>query len=123
MGLIFNQKGKIMRLRINVRGVSRMRAGLAGALLVHTLAGYAATASQPLILDTQRGIQDGKGGLLLQTAPLSREPIAAPATMRAPVEQTPNSSVPVFVAPYIQVPALPAPPAGQPRPLLQPRQP
>ncbi|AOK53294.1 hypothetical protein DF107_35330 [Burkholderia stagnalis] len=123
MGLIFYQKGKIMRLRIDVQGVSRMRAGLAGALLVHALAGYAATASQPLILDTQRGIQDGKGGLLLQTAPLSREPIVAPATMRTPVEQTPNSSVPVFVAPYIQVPTWPAPPAGQPRPLLQPRQP
>ncbi|RQR48544.1 hypothetical protein DIE18_37480 [Burkholderia sp. Bp9125] len=123
MGLIFNQKGKIMRLRIDVQGVSRMRAGLAGALLVHALAGYAATATQPLILDTQRGIQDGKGGLLLQTAPLEREPIVAPATMRTPVEQAPNSSVPVFVAPYIQVPTWPAPPAGQPRPLLQPRQP
>ena len=43
MGLIFYQKGKIMRLRIDVQGVSRMRAGLAGALLVHALAGYAAT--------------------------------------------------------------------------------
>lgn len=122
MGLFYNLKGKIMRLRIaDGYGVSLARVGLAGALFIHALAGFAATASQPLILDTQRGIQDGKGGLILQTAPLSREPIVEPARMRTPAEQAPNSSIPVFVAPYINVPGWSAPRAGQPLPLPQPQ--
>ena len=72
----------------------------------------------PLILDTQRGIQDGKGGLVLQTAPLSSEPIVEPAGMR-PAGQAPNTSVPLFVAPYINVPAWGGQPVNQPR--LAPR--
>ncbi|MCW0060334.1 hypothetical protein [Burkholderia pseudomallei] len=104
MGLFYNLKGKIMRLRIaDGYGVSLARVGLAGALFIHALAGFAATASQPLILDTQRGIQDGKGGLILQTAPLSREPIVEPARWRSTSYYGPSSSIVTFVTPYIDV--------------------
>ncbi|WP_244101718.1 hypothetical protein [Burkholderia ambifaria] len=91
-------------------------------MLVHGIAAGAATSSKPLILDTQRGIQDGQGGLVLQTAPLSSEPIVEPAGMRMPAGQGPNSSVPLFVAPYINVPGWGASRANQarPAPRLQP---
>lgn len=110
-----------MRLRVDIRWTSCVRCGLAGLLFVHALAGNAASASEPLILDTQSGIQDGKGGLMLQTAPLSREPIVEPARMRTPVEQAPNSSIPLFVAPYINVPGWSAPQPGQSQPVPQPQ--
>ncbi len=119
MGLLFIVKDTIMRLRLDVRRSTRARLALGAAVLVHGLAAGAATSSKPLILDTQRGIQDGKGGLVLQTAPLSSEPIVEPAGMRAPAGQAPNTSVPLFVAPYINVPGWGAPPANQPR--LAPR--
>ncbi|WP_269511576.1 hypothetical protein [Burkholderia sp. IMCC1007] len=123
MGLLFNQrKNTTMRLRFDVRSVPGARLALGVAVLVHCVAAAAATASRPLILDTQHGIQDGKGGLVLQTAPLSSEPIVEPAGMRTPTGQTPNSSVPLFVAPYINVPGWGASPANEPRPTprLQP---
>ncbi|WP_179949350.1 MULTISPECIES: hypothetical protein [unclassified Burkholderia] len=115
MDLLFILKDTIMRLRVDVRRSARARLVLGAAVLVHGLAAGAATSSRPLVLDTQRGIQDGKGGLVLQTAPLSSEPIVEPAGMRAPAGQAPNTSVPLFVAPYINVPAW----SGQPR--LAPR--
>ncbi|WP_185658308.1 MULTISPECIES: hypothetical protein [unclassified Burkholderia] len=119
MDLLFILKDTIMRLRLDVRRSARARLVLGAAVLVHGLAASAATSSKPLVLDTQRGIQDGKGGLVLQTAPLSSEPIVEPAGMRAPAGQAPNTSVPLFVAPYINVPAWGGQPANQPR--LAPR--
>ncbi|KDB06058.1 hypothetical protein LIG30_4494 [Burkholderia sp. lig30] len=119
-------KGKVMRLHIDIDGAYCLRVGLAGLLFAHAPAGYAETASQPLILGTQSGIQDGKGGLVLQTAPLSREPIVEPAHIRTPAEQAPNSSVPMYIAPYINVPGWNATTQGQSpspsRPRPQPRQ-
>lgn len=122
MHLLFHRKITTMRLRLDVRHASRARLVLGAAVLVHGIAAGAATSSKPLILDTQRGIQDGQGGLVLQTAPLSSEPIVEPAGMRMPAGQGPNSSVPLFVAPYINVPAWGASRANQPRPTprLQP---
>ncbi|EDS99879.1 hypothetical protein [Burkholderia ambifaria] len=122
MDLLFNRKITTMRLRLDVRHASRARLVLGAAVLVYGIAAGAATSSKPLILDTQRGIQDGQGGLVLQTAPLSSEPIVEPAGMRTPAGQGPNSSVPLFVAPYINVPGWGASPANQPRPTprLQP---
>ncbi|MBY4806183.1 hypothetical protein K6W78_40160 [Burkholderia cepacia] len=119
MGLLFIPKDTIMRLRLDVRRSTRARLVFGAVALVHGLAAAAATSSKPLILDTQRGIQDGKGGVVLQTAPLSPEPIVEPAGMRAPAGQAPNTSVPLFVAPYINVPAWGGQPANQPR--LAPR--
>jgi hypothetical protein len=60
---------------------------------------------QPLILDTQQGISDGHSGTVLQTAPLSHERIVQAKPIATPTELTPNSSVPIIVAPYIQLPA------------------
>ncbi|CAR52608.1 hypothetical protein [Burkholderia cenocepacia] len=119
MDLLFILKDTIMRLGVDVPRSARARLVLGAAVLVHGLAAGAATSSKPLVLDTQRGIQDGKGGWVLQTAPLSSQPIAEPAGMRAPAGQAPNTSVPLFVAPYINVPAWDGQPAYQPR--LAPR--
>jgi len=60
---------------------------------------------QPLILDTQQGISDGHSGTVLQTAPLSHERIVQAKPIATPTELTPDSSVPIVVAPYIQLPA------------------
>ena len=119
MDLLFILKVPIMRLCVDVRRSARARLVLGAVVLAHGLAAGAATSSKPLVLDTQRGIQDGKGGLVLQTAPLSPEPIVEPAGMRVPAGQAPNTSVPLFVAPYINVPAWGGKPANQPR--LAPR--
>ncbi len=119
MDLLFILKVPIMRLCVDVRRSARARLVLGAVVLAHGLAAGAATSTKPLVLDTQRGIQDGKGGLVLQTAPLSSEPIVEPAGMRAPAGQAPNTSVPLFVAPYINVPAWGGQPANQPR--LAPR--
>ncbi|MDN7905579.1 hypothetical protein QZM18_15885 [Burkholderia diffusa] len=110
-----------MRLRLDVHHVSRARLVLGVLALAHGVAAGAATSSKPLILDTQRGIQDGKGGLVLQTAPLSSEPIVEPAGMRAPAGQGSTSSIPLFVAPYINVPGWGVSPANQPRPTPTPQ--
>ena len=74
------------------------------------------SARKPLILDSQNGISDGQSGTVLQTAPLSRQPIVRAQSAATPTELAPNSSTPYVVAPYIQVPV--APP--QPRPVLRP---
>ncbi|MBF5014843.1 hypothetical protein [Burkholderia pseudomultivorans] len=108
-----------MRQRLDMRRVCLARLVLGTAVLVHGIAAAAATSSKPLILDTQRGIQDGKGGLMLQTAPLSSEPIVEPAGMRAPAGQGANTSIPLFIAPYIDVSG--AQPAGRPRPTPRPQ--
>jgi hypothetical protein len=67
---------------------------------------FAASSSggQPLILDTQHGISDGQKGTVLQTAPLSHDRIVQAQPMATPTELAPNSSVPLIVAPYIQLP-------------------
>lgn len=71
--------------------------------------------------DTQSGIHDGKSGIVLQNAPLSRAPIVAPA-QPAPMTELPSgstmgSTAPMVVIPYIEVPGsavpLKAPPQRQ----------
>lgn len=82
---------------------------------------YAASDSTraPVILDSQGGIYDGQGGTMLQTGPLSRQPIVGAQPIAAPAELAPpESSTPVVVAPYIQVPVGGgSTPRPQPRPL------
>nr|WP_230417768.1 hypothetical protein [Paraburkholderia polaris] len=86
-----------------------------------TFAASSNVARQPLILDSQSGINDGQSGTVLQTAPLSRQPIAGAQPIATPTELAPNSSVPIVVAPYIPVPVgggTPSPhPQPQPRPV------
>lgn len=125
MDLLFNKKDMTMRGRLDVRCISRARLVFGAAMLIHGLTAGAATSSKPLILDTQRGIQDGKGGLVLQTAPLSPEPIVEPAGIRMPAGQPSSQSVPLFVAPYINVPGWDGSSPNRPRPMprSQPLQP
>ena len=75
-----------------------------------------------MILDSQSGINDGQSGTVLQTAPLSRQPIVGAQPIATPTELAPNSSVPIVVAPYIQLPAGGGtpPPQPQPRPVASP---
>jgi hypothetical protein len=88
-------------------------------------AAFAATSTnrQPLVLDTQGGISDAQGGIVLQTAPLSHSRIVEAQPIAAPEELPANGSAPYIVAPYIQLPgAGPAPyPPPTPRPLPVPR--
>ncbi|TPQ44136.1 MULTISPECIES: hypothetical protein [Cupriavidus] len=78
------------------------------------------STSQPLILDTQGGIHDGKsGGTGLQTAPPSRRGAAGGQPYMAPEASQPNGAAqyPIIVAPYIEVPGGgPNPPYPTPRP-------
>ncbi|AOJ05689.1 hypothetical protein WS70_19295 [Burkholderia mayonis] len=75
----------------------------------------AGTNGAPLILDTQSGIRDGKGGIVLQNASLSRAPIAAPAQPAPMTGLPPGSIAPMVVVPYIEVPN-PAVPLKAPQP-------
>jgi hypothetical protein len=64
------------------------------------------TRRPPVILDSQGGIYDGQGGTMLQTGPLSRQPIVGAQPIATPAELAPpDSSTPMVVAPYIQLPA------------------
>lgn len=80
------------------------------------------STSQPLVLDTQGGIHDGKsGGTGLQTAPPSRRGAAGAQPYIAPEASQPNGAAqyPIIVAPYIEVPgggAHPPYPTPRPRP-------
>ncbi|MFM0047428.1 hypothetical protein PQR05_32170 [Paraburkholderia sediminicola] len=76
-------------------------------------------ARKPVILDSQSGISDGQSGTVLQTAPLSRQPIVGAQPIATPTELAPNSSIPIVVAPYIPVPVGGGKPS--PQPLPQPR--
>ncbi|WP_231747038.1 hypothetical protein [Burkholderia sp. BDU5] len=85
------------------------------ALCGTTVPALAGTNGAPLILDTQSGIHDGKGGIVLQNASLSRAPIAAPAQPAPMTGLPPGSIAPMVVVPYIEVPN-PAVPLKAPQP-------
>ncbi|AIO68831.1 hypothetical protein [Burkholderia oklahomensis] len=85
------------------------------ALCGITVPAVAGTNGAPLILDTQSGIHDGKSGIVLQNAPLSRAPIAAPAQPAPMTGLPPDSTTPMVVVPYIEVPN-PAVPLKAPQP-------
>jgi hypothetical protein len=87
----------------------------AAAWLVLTGSASRAMADgQPLILDTQTGIHDGKSGLVLQNAPLSRAPMVTTQQLAAPEQLNATSGdPPIVVAPYIALPGASGPaPAG-----------
>jgi hypothetical protein len=88
------------------------------ALLLVSLNAFAASTGKPLVLDTQSGINDGQSGVVLQTAPLSHQPMVAATPTATPAELQPNSSDPIIVAPYIN---LPVGGASAPRPVYRPR--
>lgn len=87
--------------------------------LVTMLACAGAFAGQPLVLDTQQGISDGQNGMILQTAPLSRAPMVEAQRPAAAAGLAPESSPPLVVAPYVEVPGGGSRPAHSPRPRLR----
>lgn len=98
-------------------------ASLTAVFAVSTVSAASTSARKPVILDSQSGINDGQSGTVLQTAPLSRQPIVEAQPIATPAELAPNSSIPIVVAPYLQLPAgagLP-PPQPQPRPAPRPQ--
>ncbi|HEY1998757.1 hypothetical protein [Paraburkholderia sp.] len=86
-------------------------------------AAFAASGGQPLILDTQHGISDGQGGTVLQTAPLSHQRIVQAQPIASPTELAPNSSGPLIVEPYIQLPRGGGTPTPRPKPQPRPAPP
>ncbi|QCP48821.1 hypothetical protein FAZ95_06240 [Trinickia violacea] len=88
------------------------------ALLLVSLNASAQSNGKPLVLDTESGINDGQSGLVLQTAPLSRQPMVAAKPTATPSELQPDSSQPIVVAPYIN---LPVGGASAPRPVYRPK--
>lgn len=97
-------------------------ASLATIVTVPTALAASSSTRKPVILDSQNGISDGQSGTVLQTAPLSRQPIVEAQPIATPAELAPNSSVPIVVAPYIQLPAGgPTPPQPQPHPAPRPQ--
>ncbi|HTR07883.1 MAG TPA: hypothetical protein VMJ11_14790 [Paraburkholderia sp.] len=74
-------------------------------------------AAPPLVLNTQMGISDGQSGLVLQNAPLSQEPMVQAAQ---PAGIAPESSPPLIVAPYVEVPGGSGSPNPAPRPPHRP---
>ncbi|WP_027213606.1 hypothetical protein [Burkholderia sp. WSM2232] len=77
---------------------------LLGTFATSTVFAASSNTRKPVILDTQSGISDGQSGTVLQTAPLSRQPIVEAQPIASPAELAPNSSVPIVVAPYIELP-------------------
>jgi hypothetical protein len=96
-------------------------ASLAAVSAVSTACAASTSARKPVILDSQSGINDGQSGTVLQTAPLSRQPIVEAQPIATPAELAPNSSIPIVVAPYIQLPAGGGMPRSQPQPRPAPR--
>jgi hypothetical protein len=76
------------------------------------------SGGKPLVLDTQSGINDGQSGVVLQNAPLSHQPMVAAQPTAAPAGLPADSSPPIVVAPYIN---LPTGGASSPRPVYRPR--
>jgi hypothetical protein len=92
-----------------------------GALALAHESAYA--DGPPLILDTQRGIIDGKPGVVLQNAPLSREPMVAAPGLAAPGGQATDPSQPYVVAPYVSVPGRHSQPQRKPGSHPHPKRP
>ncbi|WP_144110534.1 hypothetical protein [Paraburkholderia sp. BCC1886] len=90
---------------------------LVAAVALSSPTSFAASSDtrQPLVLDTQSGISDGQSGTVLQTAPLSRQPIVGARPIATPAELAPESSPPIVVAPYISLPGSGGTSQSQPR--------
>lgn len=98
---------------------ARIAAGLALLLLVQAFPAFAGSDRQPVILDTQTGIHDGRSGVVLQNAPLVSQPMVAAQPTASLQEFAPQQQPAVIVAPYVEVPG--GAPAAVARPVLRPR--
>ena len=99
-------------------------ASLTTVFAVSSACAASTSARKPVILGSQNGINDGQSGTVLQTAPLSHQPIVEAQPIATPAELAPNSSIPIVVAPYLQLPGgghVPPQPLPQPRPVAHPQ--
>jgi hypothetical protein len=79
-------------------------------------------ARRPVILDSQGGINDGQSGTVMRTGPTSWQPIVGAQPIATPAELAPpDSSTPIIVAPYIQLPAGGGSRPPLPRPVPRPQ--
>lgn len=87
----------------HLSSLARVPAGAAVGLLLLVAASLACAGSDrpPVVLDTQTGIHDGKSGIVLQNAPLVREPMVPAATL---TDIAPRGQQPIIVAPYVELP-------------------
>lgn len=92
-----------------LRGPRRLAASGLVALMFAVPA-FAGAEREPVILGTQTGIHDGKSGVVLQNAPLSRQPMAPTERLS---ELAPQAQPPIVVSPYVEIPGAPA--ASRPR--------
>nr|WP_042324355.1 hypothetical protein [Paraburkholderia ginsengisoli] len=112
----------------SIRSPRSLLAVIAAGLLTPVFAVSNAFATpdstrRPVILDSQGGINDGQSGTVMRTGPTSWQPIVGAQPMATPTElASPESSVPIVVAPYIQLPAGGgSPPRPLPRPVPRPQ--
>jgi hypothetical protein len=86
----------------------RVSSGLCMSVWVSVIAlsqpAFADSDRQPLILDSKTGIHDGQSGVVLQNAPLVREPMVAAQPTAALSEFAPQGQAPIIVSPYIALP-------------------
>lgn len=93
------------------------RCSAAALLLLQASLACAGSDRPPVVLDTQTGIHDGRSGIVLQNAPLSRQPmVAAPAAATLPEYAAP-AQPPIIVSPYIDMGGA----ASAPRAVYRPR--
>jgi hypothetical protein len=94
----------------------RVFSGLCAAVWLLALAlsqpALADSDRQPVILDTQTGIDDGQSGEVLQNAPLVSEPMVPAEPTAAPSEFAPPAQPAIIVSPYIALPGGPSMPSG-----------
>lgn len=81
---------------------------VAGSLLAAAATPALADSDRPpVVLDTQTGIHDGRSGLVLQNAPLARQPMVPAQSTATLQEMAPQAQQPIVVAPYIELPGGP----------------
>ena len=85
-----------------LRGLAIAAAGF--LLLCATDPARADSDRPPVILDTQSGIHDGKSGVVLQNAPLVRQPMVPAQPTATLTDMTPQAQQPIVVSPYIELP-------------------
>ncbi|WP_322054085.1 hypothetical protein [Paraburkholderia bannensis] len=88
------------------------------AAVVALASAGAHAAGKPLILDTETGINDGQSGTVLQTAPLSHQPMVQMQQLPTLNGDGTSGSQPIIVAPYVEVPGGGGRPP-RPRPVQQ----
>ena len=114
----------------SVRSLQTLRSVIVTAA-VSTLAIFCVTSDAfavsdndrpPVLLDTLGGVNNGQSGTVLLSSPPAPEAIVAAPPIQPAVELPQESSPPIVVAPYIQLPVgAGVPPRPMPRPVPLPQ--